>query len=223
MSSMKRLGERGGSVVWVVLFTVVLLVAIGMTSFGVWAFGSRQEYKNNVDQKVTAAVTAAVQAEATKKDNEIAQAVKSPLKSYTGPTEYGSVSFQYPRTWSGLVSTSTTSGTPLNGYFYPDILPAIDATTQYALRLQVLDKPYDQVLATYNNSQKTGKVKVTVFRAAKVPSVLGSKLEGEVNVGEKDTLVLLPMRDKTLVIYTQSSVYLSDFTNTVLPSLTFSP
>jgi hypothetical protein len=36
-------------------------------------------------------------------------------------------------------------------------------------------------------------------------------------------LVLLPMRDKTLKIWTESTAYFTDFNTYILPNLTFSP
>jgi hypothetical protein len=37
------------------------------------------------------------------------------------------------------------------------------------------------------------------------------------------TMVLLPMRDKTLEIWTESNDYLNDFNTYVLPNMTFAP
>ena len=41
--------------------------------------------------------------------------------------------------------------------------------------------------------------------------------------GQTGAMLIIPVRDKTLQIYTESSDYLSDFNNIVLPSLTFVP
>jgi hypothetical protein len=37
------------------------------------------------------------------------------------------------------------------------------------------------------------------------------------------TMVLLPMRDKTLEIWTEAPAYLADFNTYILPNITFSP
>jgi hypothetical protein len=48
-------------------------------------------------------------------------------------------------------------------------------------------------------------------------------LSGQIAQQQKGTMVILPLRDKTLEVWTESDAYLSDFKNYVLPNLTFSP
>ena len=49
--------QRKGIPDWVFIITVVLFV--GAVVFGVWAFSGRENYKNNVNQKINLAVAAA--------------------------------------------------------------------------------------------------------------------------------------------------------------------
>jgi len=60
----------------------------------------------------------------------------------------------------------------------------------------------------------------------KVPSVAGTRLSGQIFSSSKaapGTIVLVPMRDKTLEIWTESNDYLPDFNTYILPNLSFSP
>ncbi len=201
---------------------ISLLLFISSLTFGIWAFGGKQDYKNNVDQKITIASDTVRQETSTAKDKEFTEKEKNPLKTYTGPNTYGSVVFQYSKIWSAYIDQSN-SATPLNGYFHPDFVPGIQSGTAFALRVQIVNQSYDQQLQQLDGKVKTGKVSVVPFRAAKVPSVLGSRAVGEINVGQKDTKIFLPLRDKTLEIWTETDEFVHDLDAIILPSLTFSP
>src|SRR5262249_10256258 len=149
---------------------------LGAAGFGMWAYMSRQDYKDNSDKKVDAAVTIAKQQTASDKDKEFVEKEKYPLRHYVGPAPYGSVDIQYPKTWSAYV-TESSSGTPIVGYFHPSFVPSTQAgtsSTSFALRLEVTNTSYDQVLKSFDANVKSGKVKVTPYKAPKVSSVLGS-------------------------------------------------
>jgi hypothetical protein len=64
---------------------------------------------------------------------------------------------------------------------------------------------------------------MTPYSLPKLPQVGGMYLTGQISQRQQGTMVLLPLRDKTLEVWTESSAYMNDFTNNVLPNLTFSP
>jgi hypothetical protein len=210
--------ERGAlSFLWVsVVFATILFLAV--LAFAAWAFLSRQDYKNNSDQKAVAAVEVAKKETATAKDNEYLEKEKYPLKSYTAPAVLGGITLNYPKTWSAYVS-------PENNNFFifnPDVITA--GTTQlYALKINVANTPYNTVLTQYNGRIQQGKLKATAYSLPKVSSVLGVRLDGEVQTGQPGSLILLPLRDQTIEIACQIPDNLSDFNNIILPSLTFNP
>ena len=213
-------GRPWGAIIAIVLLS---LFCIALASFGVWAYTGRQDYKNNVDGKIAQAVKLAVQQEGTLKDKQFVELQKLPLKSYQGPPEYGSINVQYPKTWSAFITKSDGSSTPIDGYLHPDVVPGLQSGTAFALRIQVLSQPYDQVMQSFGQQAVTGKLAVAGYRAPKVPGVLGSRIDGAINTGQQDSMVVFPLRDKTLEISTQSSEFLNDFNNNILANLTFSP
>jgi hypothetical protein len=206
------------------IFAVLLLIAAA--SFGFWAFSSRQDYKNNTDQKVAVAVTAAKQQQEAADAATYAQQEKDPLRTYVGPAAYGSLNVLYPKTWSAYVSTASTTGsaTPVNGYFEPATVP--DVTSQasvYALRVEVTQTAYSQVLATFNGLAQQGLVTVTPYSLPKVPSVVGVRIDGAIEQNKQGSMIILPLRANTLQIWTESSAEESDLNTIILPNLSFSP
>ena len=219
---MKRLDQGGGSGVWIFLFILTFLLFIGTSSFGVWAYLSREDYKKNVDPKIAQAVQVAKLQEDSKKQKEYTDLEKKPYKQYQGPSDYGSIIINYPKTWSAFVTEASITTSPVDGYFHPNVVPGLQSGTAFALRLKVLNQAYDEVVQSFSQQVKAGKVTVSAFRADKVPSVLGSRVDGVINTGQQDSMVIFPLRDKTIEISTESNEFLADF-NTILSSLTFSP
>ncbi len=216
--------HKKGSGVLIAVIAVLVIALVGALGFGLWAFGGMQDYKNNVDQKIQTAIVVANQKLSTQKDNEFIQKEKSPYKTYQGPDTYGSISFRYPKTWSGYVDT-TNNSTPVDGYFQPGVVPGISSSgsTAYALRVQVLGQSYDQVMGQYQAQVQSGKLKISAYRAPKVKSVLGSLVRGEVNPGQSDTMVVLQLRDKTIEVWVEADQYVKDLNAVILPSFSFSP
>lgn len=206
------------------IVSIVLgLALMGALIFAIWAFTERDTYKNKTDQVVAREVELAEQRTSDQKDKEFVEKEKFPLQEYKSPATYGSVSIMYPKTWSAYVDQMGDGSLPVNGYFHPDFVPAIDSGTAFALRVEVLNRSYAQEVKEFDGKVKSGKVKVTPYRAPKVPEADGTRIEGEINQGQKGTMVLFPLRDKTLKISTQTNDFLKDFNDIILANLTFTP
>jgi hypothetical protein len=215
--------NQQGSVLVTVLLSVFIVLFLAAAGLGLWALGSRNDYKNNVDQKVAAAVETAKQQEAAAKDKEFEIKYKNPYRTYTGPAAYGSIKIVYPRDWSAYVDESGKGNYPVDGYFHPATVPGLQSGASYALRAQVTNTQYSIEVHRFDSYVKTGKVKVTPFSAAKVTGPIGVRVDGEVQPKEQGSMIILPLRDKTLKIWTEANQYQGDFNTIVLPNLTFEP
>lgn len=206
-------------------FVITAVVTVAFIGLFIWAYMGMVDYKNNVTPKIDAAVKVAVQNESTRKDTEFIEKEKNPLKTYTGPDTFGGIVFQYPKTWSAYVIQKDPGGgsNPVDGYFHPDYVPDVAGKTAFALHVRVLDKSYDDQLKSLEGKIKSGKVKMVAYNPAKQKAVVGARLDGEINVGQKDHMILLPLRDKTIEISTESDQFLGDFEKTVLETLNFTP
>lgn len=201
---------------------LIVLLLIGASAFAVWAFMGRQDYKNNVQKKIDAAIIIAKEQLTKQKDAEFAEAEKSPYKEYKGPAAYGSLVIVYPKTWSAYVSEKTNGSAPVDGFFNPSVVPDVtDNDSTFALRTQVLNTGYSQELKKFDALVKSGKVKASPYVPAKVPTVTGMRFDGEIVTGKTGSMVVVPMRDKTLKLWTESPTYVGDFDNIILPNYTF--
>lgn len=220
---MNKLGQKGNSALLLVAIAVLVLLLIGSIIFGFSTYSGQQDYKNNADQKIAAAVKVAIDKNSTDKDNQFSEQLKNPLKTFKGQSTYGAVTVKYPRTWSAYVDETNTTSTPEDGYFYPNFVPGIQSNTNFALRVQVTTDDYSDLMKQFGDSLQNGDVRISAYRAAKVPSVLGSEITGKIADGKTGIMVMFPLRDKTIKVWTESSQFYNDFNKYILPNLSFSP
>jgi len=220
---MKRLNQKGIVDVWLLAFSFTLILFIAALSFGIWAYGGMQDYKNNVDPKIAAAVATAEEATSAKKDKEFTEKEKRPLRTYTGPSAYGSVAVSYPKTWSAYADESARSSNPLDATFNPNFVPGLQSGSNVALRVQVVSTSYADTIRTFDSQIKTGKVTAAPYAVAKVPAVTGLRIDGEIATNKQGAMIIVPVRDKTLKVWTEASQYVNDFNSLILPNLTLVP
>jgi len=205
-------------------FIVVVVLLIGAVAFAGWAYQGRQDYKDNVGAKVQDAVAAAVKAEDGKKAAEFAEASKSPLKSYSGPSAFGSVQVQYPKTWSAYVVEQTSGDYLVDGYFQPNFVPNTQSDgNSYALRVRIAGQSYSQAVQSLQGYVKAGKTTATPFAFAKVPGAVGTRFDGQIGDNKQGSMVVVPLRANSLLVSTEAGQYLNDFNKDILPNLSFSP
>jgi len=217
---MKRNSPEAGSVNPLVVSNVILAIfAIALGSVMVWALINYRDQKDNVDQKIEAAVTVAKKAQTEEDEKQFIQREKAPYVQYTGPEDLGRVTFSYPKTWSGHVDKDPSEGT-LEAYFHPGIVPPIARGQQFALEVKVEGRTYEESLKSYENQIKKGDLKSTPivingFNGVRLDGTFQDKIEG--------SMVLFKVRDKTLSLRADAATFRGDFDNIILKSLDFNP
>ena len=178
------------------------------------------EAQSDLDAKIEAANAVAVEEAESEKEVEFTERLKDPYETYIGPSTFGSLAFGYPKSWSALADASNGS-VPLDFYAHPGVIPGLK-DTNFGLRVQIVDKRYDEELKTYERSAEQGDATIEAYRPPKVNGVLGVVIRGEIASQKSGILVMLPQRDKTFKFFTESTDYQNDFAK-VLETITFSP
>lgn len=219
MSSMKN---QEGAVSALLISTIVLSVfLVGAVVFGVWAFMGRQDYKDNVDQKIVVATKVSDAKLSAQKDKEFAEKEKSPYKTYEGPSAFGSLKIVYPKTWNAYVDETPKGSVPVDAYFMPVFVPGVGDNASYALRAQVVNGSYSNEVNKFSGNVKAGKTTASPFIPPKVPTVTGTRFDGLLTNNKAGSMVILPLRDKAIRIWTEVPEFTSDYNNIILPNFTF--
>lgn len=224
MSNIGASFRQGGFSVLIFPLLLAIMFLIGAVVFGAWAYNQMQDYKNNVDTKVSVAVEAAKRQEDKVQANTYAEREKSPFRTYQGPGQYGSITIKYPKTWSAYVIDDRQGSPYVDGYFNPGVVRDIQSPkVAFPLRISVVSQTYTQALANVANYVKQGQAKVQPYTAIHVPNVIGVRIDGKLSSQKSGIEVVLPLRNTTLLLWTEDPNYYNDFTNIILPNFSFSP
>ena len=127
------------------------------------------------------------------------------------------------------MSVNAQSDPMIDGYFYPDVVPNTGAdssgvnSTNFALRVQVTQNSYSDILQNYQSQAQGGSIAVRPYVLKQVPSIPGVIVTGQIQSQKTGTLIILPLRNQTLEIWTEGNQFQKDFDNIILPNFSFSP
>lgn len=195
------------------IISVVLIIVSSVLA--VMYYSKFIEQRDANQPTIDSAVATAEILQKGKLEAEFTEREKVPTKNFITPSELGSVNLQFPKTWSSYVIKG--SGT-LEYYGHPNYVPSKDVN--YALRASVVDKDFAAELRTYDALVKKGELKATAVKAS---GVTGTRLDGFLKKDQEGSIVLFPLRDKVLKVWTESKDFRGDFDNIVLKNLTFIP
>lgn len=209
-------GYIGGAVVANIVLGILVLV---FGSVMIWALVQYNDASNNLEQKIIIAQKDAKDAQEKEDQKAFDQKEKSPTKEFVGPQDYGRVDFKYPKTWSVYIENDGLNGGQYSAYLNPDTVPSTtSSTSKFALRVSVVPQSYDQVLQSYSGQVKQGSLRSS---DAVVNGFIGQRFEGSFNKDVNGAAVVFKIRDKTLILKTDSTSFISDFNDIVLKDLKF--
>lgn len=217
MTNMNYRRDNGAVNTWVILTSVFIFTTVAAAGVMVWALLNYFDQKNNVDSIVTSAVTDAVKEQADKDAAAFEAEEKKPNRTFSGPEDYGGVTFEYPKTWSIYIAKDATSGSDYQAYLNPVAVPPISSSQQYGLRVTIESKDYDAVIKDYEADVKKGDLKSSVVKASGQD---GTRLDGTFSKDIRGSAVIFKIRDKTLTIQTDALTFRGDF-DAIVQTITF--
>lgn len=196
----------------------VLALALGGGFF--WAYSNYTDQKNNVDAKIETAVTKAVAEQKSADEKDYLEKEKQPYNKLTAPDDLGAASFSYPKTWSVYVPSDGTQGRAYRAYLYPGMVPAESGVTPYATRIEISDQQYETYLKKWDPFVKKGDLTSSPIT---INNLVGIRFDGKFSSSRSGAMVVFKIRDKTLVLASDSTEFMNDFDNVVVKSLDFNP
>jgi hypothetical protein len=184
----------------------VLVLATG--SLAIWAYINYNEQKTNVDGKIDLAVAEAKKEQSDADEVKFSEREKEPNRQFVGPDDYGRVTFDYPKTWSVFEATDISRGGSYEAYLNPVTVPPLGSSRQFALRVTIEEKDYDQVVKSYEELVKKGDLRNTPTSAT---GHNGTRLDGSFSKDIRGSAVIYKIRDKTLTLRTDADTFKPDF------------
>ncbi len=180
------------------------------------------ELSSDIDGKIALATAEAVDENTNKLEKEFAEREKSPLRSFTGPEDYGSLSFDYPKTWGIYVESDASKGNNYVAYFNPiQVDPLSDKSSIYALRLTITNTSFEKMTETYQKYLTAKGANLTVDPIT-INGTVANRYTGNIPGTEdfRGYIVLIKIRDKCAILQTDSYLFEADY-NKLLESIEF--
>lgn len=210
-----------------IAIVVLSLIAVTFIGLFIWMFIRYDEETSTVDDQINVAVAEAKDEQATLMNEQFLEREKNPYKTFSGPADYGQLTFEYPKTWSVYIENDAAKGGDFNAYFNPVQVNAVGKDTINALRVTISTTSYDEVVADYQRDLERKNSNLTVQSveigdAEKGTRVTANRYTGTIpSTDLSGIIVVFKIRDKSVILQTDSSaVFAADFDN-LLNTITF--
>lgn len=217
MNSNTHIHERG-AVSGLLIATISLtFLALAAGAVAIWAYMNYTDQKTNVDIKIEAAVAKEKKIQADEDEKDFIARDKLPNRQFTGPDDYGRLTFDYSKQWSVYVAKDASSSGTYEAYLNPGVVPPVSIQAHYALRVTIEDREYDTVLATYAALVKKGDLRSSAISANGVD---GTRFDGSFSKDVRGAAVIYKIRDKTVTVRTDADTFKPDF-DTLVQTIKF--
>lgn len=209
-----------GGLIKTIVIVVLSLAVITFISLFIWRSLQYDEISTDVNGQIATAVAEAQEEQALKDEAEFAEREKYPYRTFSGPADYGQLTFEYPKTWSVYVASDASKGGDYHAYLNPIEVNVVSNTTINALRVTILDKAFDDVAAEYQRYLDRKDSNLSV-ESVTVAGVAANRYTGTIPDTElSGIIVIFKIRDKTAILQTDSVLFTDDF-NRLLSTVEF--
>jgi len=203
--------------VWAIVSIVFIILTVGLITLSVWLFISYNDQKTDVDGKIAVAVSSAKKTQSDHDEAKFTAREKEPNREFVGPSDYGRVTFNYPKTWSVYVDKDAADGGSFEAYLNPISVPPVSSSQKFAIRVVIEQKDYNEAISSFDSLVEDGKLKAS---SVKTNDGNGTRLDGSFDDDTRGAIVLFKIRDKTLSIQTDANTFLGDL-NKLISTITF--
>jgi hypothetical protein cdiviTM7_01856 len=201
--------ERGSVNGWMVGTISCLILFLIAGSLAIWAYMQYSHEKSNVDSKVAIEVAKGKSEQAESDQKKFSEEAKNPRIEFVGPSEYGRVSFMYPKTWSVYIENDGSNRGDYKAYLNPVAVPsASNKASRFALRLEIINKNLDTVLNDYQSRLKKGEL---TSSSTEFNGISATRIDGTFEKELRGSVVLMKVRDKTIRFSTDADTFKPDF------------
>lgn len=184
------------------------LLAVTFIGLFIYMTVQKNEAETDVEGKIELAVAEAETALETKLEKEFEEKEKYPYKTFAGPSDFGSLTFEYPKTWSVYLPDDGSRANDFKSYFNPGQVNIVQDETVMALRVSIVNQLTEEVKQDFADKVEGGEMTVSTT------IVNGNNVD--VYAGELDSRLMgivcvFKIRDKTAIIQTDAMLFKEDF------------
>ena len=209
-----------------IVIIILSLVSVTFIGLFIWIFLQYRDVQEKADYNISVAVAKAKDEQSEQDTISCENQKKEPLQTFSGPADYGQLTFEYPKTWSVYVESDAANGGNFSAYLNPIQVNTVSKDTINALRVSILNDSYEDVVAKYRKEVEKTDAKLTVQSVVignveKGTEVTANRYTGTIpGTDLSGFIVIFKIRDKTVIMQTDSVLFEEDF-DALLRTVTF--
>lgn len=209
MTNTRRFNERGVINAWQVATIGLSVLVLGLGSFGIWAYVAYNDASSDVSDKIKIAVAQAKEDQSNTDEEKFQKAYNQPNTKFIGPDNYCGLTFMYPKTWSVYESEQIQNGGDYKAYLNPVVVPPVSDSQQFAMRVLIEQRDYDDVVSQYDSLVQSSKLRQSSTTSN---GHSATRLTGDFNNNIRGDAVIYRCRDKTITLRTDAATtFKNDF------------
>jgi hypothetical protein len=206
-----------------IVSAIVILIMLGVI---LW-FGSRAFVNDkSLNAKYEAGVSDGRSIQKSEDRKQVQEATENPYRTYKAPNQYGGFEVSFPKNWSLAINSSTQD--PIIGMAHPDLVDI--KNDDFALRFTYENAKFADTQKKYDKQTKEAK-RSLISEPTKVSGIDGIRYTGDLESSSSDpnkkkkvgTVVIVPVRDKTLIFQTDSNENYLNYFNEILSKVKIYP
>lgn len=205
------------SLLRIIIIILLALLLIGALLLAYYFYVEYNAARSDVDAQIEAAVLDANKALEDELQAKFAEEEKNPYRTFTGPSDYGSLSFKYPKTWSVYIEKDASRSGDFQAYLHPEEIHPLSNESINALSVNIVTESYEDATNRYSGKLKNGELTSSVI---KINGEDATRYDGVVDRDKTGSVVLIKIRDKVATLQTDAEIYREDF-DKILKTITF--
>lgn len=197
------------SLIETIVLVFVSIIAVVFIGLFAWKYIEWDAVKTDIDGQIDKAVATAKAEQATELEAEFAEREKYPYLIFTGPADYGSLSFEFPKTWNVYIAKDASNGGDFEAYLNPGEVQPVSTTTINALRVTIKDQAFDTAIRSYDSYVNSGKLTLNTRLIG--GSTIANVYTGELMSQLHGVMAAFKLRDKTVMLQTDASIFSDEF------------
>ena len=199
---------------------LIIILGIGTIGFGlasILAFGKAHTATATLNSSTANAARSAANTQKEADDKAAIVANESPYRTYTAPEAFGAFAISFPKNWNLTVDLEDNDQSQVDMQLHPDMVRTVNNKIDLlATRVTLVREQMSDYLARFTSNKKISQTPVTVS------GIAGMKLTGTFPDARTTTMIVVPVRDKSLVFTNEDTTYAAEF-QTILAQAKINP
>ena len=183
----------------IALIIFIFLIGIGAIVGAAYCQSQYSALNEQVSSKTSIAVREAKEAQKEIDDKAYEIRNSSNLKEFTGPTDFGAITFKYPKTWNIYLKNNDDTNPGYEAYFSPEYVPPTNENSIFALKFKIVNQDYNTYIKKYDQK------KLSSTSAFSINNLSGTKITGKLDEKQDQpdgTEIAIQVNNYTAIIRT---------------------